>query len=211
MLRCRRWSGGRWRGALSVRSLSSSTDSEYVVVGAGSAGCVVASRLAESGASVRLLEAGDGSTLSGPLSILTRMPTALSMPMHWDRWNWKYLTEGSEALSGKRVTCPRGRGLGGSSSINGMVYVRGHALDYEAWAKAGCDGWGWADVAPYFKKMENWNGEDDAKPRGRHEGTKDVFSTSRPGECGFECARLGGDVLFRSVLFCSVRRRRRRP
>ena len=149
------------RGTRAGLASRSADTTDYVVVGAGSAGCVVASRLAEGGASVRLLEAGGDSNLRGPLSVLTRMPTALSIPMHFPRWNWAFETEAAAALDGRRVSCPRGRGLGGSSSINGMVYVRGHPLDYAAWVEAGCDGWDWPDVARYFKKMENWSGGDD--------------------------------------------------
>ena len=143
------------------RRLSSS---DYVVVGGGSAGCVVASRLAEGGATVTLLEAGDASTLKGPLSVLCRMPTAFAMPMHLKRWNWGFEIAKSPKLKNRVVSCPRGRGLGGSSSINGMVYVRGHALDYENWE---LDNWRWQDVAGYFKKMENYDGEDESGLRGR--------------------------------------------
>lgn len=175
-------------------AFSSSTKSDYVVVGAGSAGCVVASRLAEGGASVTLLEAGDASTLRGPLSILTRMPTALSMPMHWGRWNWAYETAPSPALDGKRVSCPRGRGLGGSSSINGMVYVRGHALDYEAWADAGCRGWRWVDVAPYFKKMEHWAGDDADGLRGRGGPLHVTDGANALGTPLYEAFQAAGDA-----------------
>ena len=182
------------RRALRQHAAFSSTKSDYVVVGAGSAGCVVASRLAEGGASVTLLEAGDASTLRGPLSILTRMPTALSMPMHWGRWNWAYETAPSPALDGKRVSCPRGRGLGGSSSINGMVYVRGHALDYEAWADAGCRGWRWVDVAPYFKKMEHWAGDDADGLRGRGGPLHVTDGANALGTPLYEAFQAAGDA-----------------
>lgn len=153
---------GRWKTSASDRTV------DFLVVGAGSAGCVMASRLAEAGCSVMLLEAGSQRSLYGPASIMTRMPSALSWPMHFSEFNWKFEAKESSALVGRRISCPRGRGLGGSSSINGMVYVRGHALDYEAWELAGANGWGWTGVAGYFKKMENYNGPDDGTDlRGR--------------------------------------------
>merc|ERR1712086_14208 len=133
---------------------------DYVVVGAGSAGCVLANRLSRSGASVLLLESGSagGETSVTRPALLSRLPTALAMPMHFEGYNWGYLAEPEPVLGGKRITCPRGKGLGGSSAINGMVYVRGHDRDFDAWNKTFGDsggGWGAADVLPYFRRMEH--------------------------------------------------------
>ncbi len=127
--------------------------SDHVVIGAGSAGCAVAYRLAEAGRSVTVIEHGGSDA-----SVLIRMPGALSYPMGMARYDWGYRTEPEPGLGGRRLACPRGKVLGGSSSINGMVYVRGHPRDFDHWEEAGARGWGWADVAPYFKRMEDWHG-----------------------------------------------------
>ena len=128
-------------------------EADYVVVGAGSAGCALAYRLAETGKDVLVIEAG-GSDI-GPL---IRMPGALSYPMNMPRYDWGFRTEPEPGLGGRTLPVPRGKVIGGSSSINGMVYVRGHAADFDHWAEAGAAGWGFADVLPYFKRMENWHG-----------------------------------------------------
>ncbi|MEP2892574.1 choline dehydrogenase [Tateyamaria sp.] len=127
-------------------------EADYVIVGAGSAGCAVAYRLAEAGRSVLVIE--HGGTDAGPL---IQMPAALSYPMNMARYDWGYQSEPEPHLGGRRLACPRGKVIGGSSSINGMVYVRGHAMDYDHWADAGADGWAYADVLPYFKRMETWD------------------------------------------------------
>ncbi len=137
------------------------TEADYIIVGAGSGGCAVAYRLAEAGHSVLVVEAG-GSDF-GPF---IQMPGALSYPMNMRRYDWGFQTEPEPHLGGRVLACPRGRVIGGSSSINGMVYVRGHARDFDHWAEAGATGWGFADVLPYFKRMEDWHGGEGSEWRG---------------------------------------------
>jgi len=129
--------------------------SEYVIIGAGSAGCAIAYRLAEAGRKVIVIE--HGGTDAGPF---IQMPAALSYPMNMSRYDWGFSSEPEPHLGGRRLATPRGKVIGGSSSINGMVYVRGHAGDYDHWAEAGAQGWAYADVLPYFRRMENWHGGD---------------------------------------------------
>jgi len=125
---------------------------DYIIVGAGSAGCVLANRLTASGEySVLLLEAGGSDR-----SMFIQMPTALSIPMNTEKYAWQFHTQPEPGLNGRRMHCPRGKVLGGSSSINGMVYVRGHARDFDEWADHGADGWDYAACLPYFKKAESW-------------------------------------------------------
>ncbi|MCF2905458.1 choline dehydrogenase [Octadecabacter sp. CECT 8868] len=125
---------------------------DYVIIGAGSAGCTMAYRLTEAGKSVIVIETG-GSDI-GPL---INMPAALSYPMNMSLYDWGYRSEPEPNLDGRELACPRGKVVGGSSSINGMIYVRGHARDYDHWADQGADGWAYADVLPYFKRMEDWH------------------------------------------------------
>ena len=129
-------------------------EADYVVVGAGSAGCAIAYRLAQAGKSVMVVE--HGGTDWGPF---INMPAALSYPMNMSRYDWSYVTEPEPHMGGRIMACPRGKVLGGSSSINGMIYVRGHAHDFDTWAEMGADGWAYADVLPYFKRAENWHGD----------------------------------------------------
>jgi len=124
---------------------------DYVIVGAGSAGCVLADRLTEDGkSSVLLLEFGGSDK-----SVFIQMPSALSIPMNSPKYDWGYHTEPEPRLNNRRMHTPRGKVLGGSSSINGLVYIRGNALDYEGWAEDGARGWAYCDVLPYFKKAES--------------------------------------------------------
>ncbi|WP_027834064.1 choline dehydrogenase [Maritalea myrionectae] len=125
---------------------------EYVIIGAGSAGCAIAYRLAEAGKKVIVVEYGG--TDAGPF---IQMPGALSYPMNMKQYDWGYESEPEPHLGGRRLVTPRGKVLGGSSSINGMVYVRGHARDFDNWAEMGAQGWAYADVLPYYKRMENWD------------------------------------------------------
>ena len=141
---------------------------DYVIVGAGSAGCAMAYRLSEAGASVLVIE--HGGTDAGPF---IQMPAALSYPMNMARYDWGFMSEPEPHLANRRLVCPRGKVIGGSSSVNGMVYVRGHAKDYDHWADQGAKGWGYGDVLPYFKRMEHWHS-------GNHGGDKSWRGTDGP-------------------------------
>src|SRR5450631_1143946 len=125
---------------------------DYIVVGAGSAGCVVANRLTEDGRhSVLVLEHGGSDR-----SLVVQMPAALSIPMNKKKFNWGYFSEPEPYLNHRRIACPRGKALGGSSSINGLVYVRGHPLDFDRWESEGANGWAYRNILPYFRRAENY-------------------------------------------------------
>lgn len=127
---------------------------DFIIVGAGSAGCVLADRLSADGAnSVLVLEYGG--TDMGPF---IQMPSALSYPMRMSTYNWGYETVPEKHLGGRVLAAPRGKVVGGSSSINGMVYVRGHARDFDAWEALGARGWAYRHCLPYFKRLENAHG-----------------------------------------------------
>ncbi|TJW00090.1 MAG: choline dehydrogenase [Mesorhizobium sp.] len=126
----------------------------YIIVGAGAAGCVLANRLGEDPQTrVLVIEAGGSDK-----SVIVEMPAALSIPMNTTRFNWGMSTEPEPALGGRELNLPRGKGLGGSSSINGMCWVRGNPIDYELWEARGADGWRWSNVLPYFERLENAEG-----------------------------------------------------
>jgi len=129
------------------------TEADFVIVGSGSAGSALAYRLSEDGRhSVLVLEYGGSD--AGPF---IQMPAALSYPMNMPRYDWGFASEPEPGLGGRRLVTPRGKVVGGSSSINGMVYVRGHARDFDHWAESGAAGWAYADVLPYYKRMEHWH------------------------------------------------------
>ncbi len=150
---------------------------DYIIVGAGSAGCVLANRLTEdSNISVLLLENGGSDK-----SIFVQMPTALSIPMNTEKYAWQFHTQPEPFLDNREMHCPRGKVLGGSSSINGMVYVRGHAGDYDEWQSYGAKNWDYAHCLPYFKKAETWAfGADDYRGGEGSLGTNNGNNMANP-------------------------------
>lgn len=132
-------------------------EADFVIIGSGSAGSAMAYRLSEDGRhSVIVIEFG------GPdIGPLIQMPAALSFPMNMETYDWGFSTEPEPHIGGRSLVTPRGKVVGGSSSINGMVYVRGHARDYDHWSESGARGWSYSDVLPYFKRMENSHGGQD--------------------------------------------------
>ena len=127
-----------------------------MIVGAGSSGCVLANRLsADPAIRVAVIEAG-----GRDVSPWIHIPVGYFRTIKNPALNWMYRTEQDPGLNGRAINWPRGKTLGGSSSINGLLYVRGQAQDYDGWAQRGNSGWAWDDVLPYFIKSENWNGPD---------------------------------------------------
>ena len=158
---------------------------DYVIVGAGSAGCVLANRLSEDPeAQVLLLEAGGAD--SHPL---LAMPLGFLAASRSPALDWGYATEPELHMNGRSLPLPRGKVLGGCSTINGMIYMRGHPRDYDEWRELGCTGWAYADVLPYFRKMENsWRGTS------RVHGVGGPLSVQR-----VDSQRLGGDPIWRAA------------
>lgn len=162
---------------------------DYVIVGAGSAGCVLANRLTQDRQhSVLLLEYGGSDR-----SIYIQMPAALSVPMNTAKYNWGYQTEPEPHLGGRRLHTPRGKVLGGSSSINGLVYVRGNALDFEGWEALGAKAWGYAHVLPYFQRAECWaGGADQYRGGGGPLATRNGALTNPLHQAWLEAGRQAG-------------------
>jgi choline dehydrogenase len=164
---------------------------DFVIIGSGSAGSALAWRLSEDPENTVLVLEFGGTDI-GPL---IQMPAALAYPMSMDRYNWGYLAEPEPALNNRQIVAPRGKVIGGSSSINGMVYVRGHAEDYNRWEEQGAQGWAYADVLPYFKRMENshrgqegWRGTDGPLHMRKPDAKNPLFSAfiEAGRQAGFE-------------------------
>jgi choline dehydrogenase len=145
---------------------SQAKESDYLIIGAGSAGCVLANRLsANPNNRVTLLEAGGHDR-----HLILRMPAAFYLPVRHRKLNWGYTSEPEAKMNNRRISCPRGRVIGGSSSINGMVYIRGNARDFDHWQDLGAHGWNAESVLPYFKKAQHFSGIDTQHPFKGHDG-----------------------------------------
>ena len=154
------------------RAGSVMADWDYIIVGGGSAGCVLANRLTEdANVKVLLLEAGPRDK-----SMWIDIPAGFTKLLNHQKFNWNFEMEAEEGMANRRIPCPRGRTLGGSSSINGMLYVRGQPLDYDTWGQLGNRGWSYSQVLPYFKKSENFE-------RGRRRQPRQGRSAERRARC----------------------------
>lgn len=144
---------------------------DYIIVGAGSAGCVLANRLSsQADLSILLIEAGPADK-----SLSLKIPAAMAANLKSTKYNWAFQGEPEKELNGRIIQHDRGKTLGGSSSINGMVFIRGHAMDFDNWRQMGCEGWSYREVLPYFKRMETYSGGEDA-----YRGSEGPLHVQRP-------------------------------
>lgn len=162
---------------------------DYIIVGGGTAGCVLANRLTESGKhSVLMLEAGKAAR-----SLWVNIPAGFSKLLTNPTYNWRFQTEPEDATNNRVISVPRGKGLGGSTLINGMIYVRGQPQDYDGWAQRGCHGWSFADVLPYFRKLEDYDGPASSlRARGGPLPITEVKERPRIAEAFIEAAKAAG-------------------
>jgi choline dehydrogenase len=171
---------------------------DYIVLGAGSAGCAVAGRLSQDGkSSVLLIEAGQDAR-----KLVNRMPAGSLTLMPNPQFNWLYGTEPDPSINDRVSAWPAGRGLGGSSGINGTVYTRGGRHDYDDWAAAGCAGWSWDDVLPYFRLSEDFQG--DVSPSHARGGPLAVSALRSPHPLAVAFVKACAEAGFREIPdYCS--------
>ncbi len=158
------------------------TDFDYIIIGAGAAGCVLANRLsADPAVRVALVEAGP-SDQQFPLNLKTTLPVGNIFLLPHARTNWQHVFSGGPGVNGRDIPCPRGKLVGGCTSVNGTVYIRGHRSDYDGWAALGNNGWSFDDVLPAYKRQENYASIDDMQARSDWHGTGGELDVQRPAE-----------------------------